>query len=213
MIPALARSPKLLLPAVILVVALAAGGMYGLRGWLVEQDLSVEGSKRDTVSHLPDALDAYLTRAGFQVLSRPSSFPDASLRNRDDRPARLIGSQNRWVLVYCWFSNCLPCIKELPNLAELAPAALKRGLRIVSLCVQANDPGEVRDLVKLPEDSPLPVLYDPTGKVRRALEIQVSPTVFLVDPQGWIVARTQGLHPKKESLNQLLDALPAPAQQ
>ena len=91
------------------------------------------------------------------------------------------------VYMECWDLACVNCIAELDALLPVYDSLKERGLQIVALSVdKPSDEARVRAFVKS-KKWPYIVLLDQQQKVKKAYNIIIKPTAFLINMQGEIV--------------------------
>jgi len=96
------------------------------------------------------------------------------------------------VLVTFWATTCPGCVKEMPHLVELYNSLGPRGLKIVALAMSYDEEAQVREMVKM-KKLPYTVGLDKDGSAARAFgEVKLTPTSFLIDPEGRIVQQKLG---------------------
>lgn len=108
-------------------------------------------------------------------------------------------------VVNFWGTWCLPCRRELPELAELAAAYADQPVRVVGIAVDSGSPEEIREFLT---DYGVDYSIWITG-----MDVAVAtfgavgfPFTILVDPDGWI--RKEYLGPQTlASLAPEIDAL------
>jgi mono/diheme cytochrome c family protein/peroxiredoxin len=145
-----------------------------------------------------------LLRAAGLIPQVPVPAPAVQLRDLKNQPAELATAGSRLTLAYLWSAGCVKCVAEMPELARLAQSYEKQGLRVVSVCVDAEDAEEVPASAR---KAGLPLHLDPGGKARRMFDVQMSPTVVLLDGDGRVVARGHDFHPGARESRALFDSL------
>lgn len=108
------------------------------------------------------------------------------------------------VMVVFWATTCKICIKEIPDLIELHNHYSKKDLEIIAVAMPYDHPAAV---VKLAKKMKLPykVALDVDSKVLNAfIDVQVTPTIFLIANEGHILMRAIGKL-KLRKLKQLID--------
>lgn len=102
------------------------------------------------------------------------------------------------VVVNQWGSWCPPCRAEFPFFADVAEAHLK-DVAFVGVDVQDDRGAAEEFLEELPV--PYPSIYDEGADAVRSLGwTQVSPTTWLIDERGEIVAQRPGPYPDAPAL-------------
>ncbi len=123
--------------------------------------------------------------------SRPPA-PEFTLRDLDGKVVRLSAYRGKVVFVDFWATWCGPCRRAIPHLKNLHARYEKKGFVILGLSVDHEGPAVVRDFVRKNAIPWTTAVAD--EKTMDAFgEIRFVPTAFLVDKQGRIVERYQGL--------------------
>jgi thiol-disulfide isomerase/thioredoxin len=97
------------------------------------------------------------------------------------------------VLVNVWATWCAPCREEFPELARLAKLHADRGFEVVGVSVDRRN--ALRAVKQMVTDFslPYPVVFDPESESIGAWEIRGYPTSFLVDRDGVVRWRRDGI--------------------
>ena len=96
------------------------------------------------------------------------------------------------VLVEFWATDCVTCVREMPQLAATHEKYLARGYETIAVAMRYDPPNYV---VAYAERNRLPftVAFDPVGELAKAFgEVKLTPTTFVIDRRGAIVARMLG---------------------
>lgn len=118
--------------------------------------------------------------------------PKLKLYPLDNRPMTLEQFQGKPVLLTFWATSCTGCIKEIPHLIELHNKLGPRGLNIIAIAMNYDPPSHVTELVKR-RKLPYIVTMDVDSSASRAFgDIQLTPTSFLISPDGRIVMKKIG---------------------
>jgi thiol-disulfide isomerase/thioredoxin len=97
---------------------------------------------------------------------------------------RLADYKGRWVVVNYWATWCVPCIQEIPEIAEFARAHPR--VAVLGIAMDPENPARVQQFArKAGHDYPL-VLGD-DGVTRQLGEPRALPTTRVYDPTGKIV--------------------------
>jgi len=118
--------------------------------------------------------------------------PSIKVTTLDGQQLSLQQLRGKPVLVTFWATTCPGCVKEMPHLVELHNSLGPQGLKIIALAMSYDAEDQVRETVKL-KQLPYTVGLDKDGSAARAFgEVKLTPTSFLIDPQGRIVQQKLG---------------------
>ena len=124
--------------------------------------------------------------------SQPESAPDIRLVSLDGRELRLPDYRGRPLLVTFWSTTCTSCVAEIPHLIELYRELGPRGLEIIAIAMAHDPPNQVLEMRKSLR-MPYPVTLDIHADAARAFgDIRVTPTSFLIGPDGRILQHRTG---------------------
>mgnify|MGYP002629622703 CR=1 FL=1 len=135
-------------------------------------------------------------------------LPALSAPDLDGNTRALAEWKGRPLLVNLWATWCLPCVRELPDLAALHATWAPRGLQMVGVALD-DDVGEVEALVARAK-LPWTVLHDASGDTLRQFAVAQVPATFLYDRAGTLVwFRGDVLRPDDPALVEALRAVTA----
>ncbi len=122
------------------------------------------------------------TIAALLIGTWPASAFD--LPDTAGKRLKLAEYQGRWVVVNFWATWCVPCIQEIPEIAEFARSYPR--VAVIGVAMDADNPAKVKQFAKKTgHDFPL-VLAD--SSVERQLgEPKALPTTRIYDPTGKVV--------------------------
>lgn len=114
------------------------------------------------------------------------SLPVSTLDGNALDIARTLG----WKVVYFWSAEC-PCVKACEEYS-LVPLAQRYAGKVTFYAVSADGFDLDKPIAELKKEAaahklPYSVVLDPTHATTRALNAEVTPQVFLIDPQNHIV--------------------------
>ncbi|MDY6979265.1 MAG: TlpA disulfide reductase family protein [Pseudomonadota bacterium] len=115
--------------------------------------------------------------------------PDISFKNVEGETLSLqqLQRQDRPVLVTFWATSCPGCIKEMPHLIEMYHDLAPRGLEIIGVAMAYDPPNHVMRM-REEKDIPYPIVLDVDSAIARAFgEVKLTPSHFLINPEGRIV--------------------------
>ena len=118
--------------------------------------------------------------------------PDISLLTITGEEIQLAGLQGKPVLVTFWATTCPGCIKEIPHLIELYDELAPQGLEIIGITMDYDPPNRVLAMSKA-RNIPYPIALDIHADAARAFgNVRLTPTSFLIAPDGRIVYQKTG---------------------
>lgn len=124
--------------------------------------------------------------------------PDLRLVTLQGDELNLQQLRGRPVLVTFWATTCPGCRKEMPHLVELYHDLHPQGLEIVGIAMSYDPPNQVKNLVQQ-RAIPYTIALDITGDAARAFgDVRLTPTSFLIAPDGRIVKQKIGEMDMKE---------------
>ena len=124
------------------------------------------------------------------LFSESIALPDVSLPDVDREPVPLLSFKDRVVILNFWTTWCHYCERERPALEALFQKYKRDGLVILAVNL-----GESEDQVSAyvaRHGLSFPHLMDPGARAEEAFGIQATPTNYLVDRRGHLVAGGMG---------------------
>jgi thiol-disulfide isomerase/thioredoxin len=121
----------------------------------------------------------------------PDPAPDFKLEDLQGKPLTLAGARGKVVLLNFWASWCGPCRAEIPDLIELQDK-YKGQLQVIGLTVDDDDAAMIRTVVAGASIN-YPVAMAPAALRMQYGGIAALPTSFLLDRQGRVVQKHEGL--------------------
>jgi len=131
-------------------------------------------------------------QASIRFVRNPDPAPGFKLRGLDGKPVNLEDWRGKVVLVNFWATWCGPCRAELYDLIDLQ-VKYKDRFQILSLIVDEDDPAVIQKVVERYGIN-YPVALAPTEIRMQYGGIAALPTSFLLDAEGRIVQKHEGLH-------------------
>ncbi len=126
------------------------------------------------------------------VLVRSEPAPQASFTTLEGKHIALSDLKGRVVLINFWATSCPGCIAEMPKLVESYKQYQAKGFEVVAVAMSYDPPSHVVNYEKK-NGLPFPVALDADGTLAMAFgNVQVTPTAFIIDPQGNVVRRVMG---------------------
>jgi peroxiredoxin len=154
---------------------------------------------------------ALLMTAGVAYLwlapAGPTRAPDITVTTLQGEKVRLSELRGSPVLVNFWATTCSGCIREIPHLIELYREFAEQGLKIIAIAMPYDPPNRVLAVSKS-KQIPYPIALDIRGDAARAFgEVRLTPTSFLIAPDGRIIDRTVGELDIQKARTLIIDTL------
>ncbi len=139
--------------------------------------------------------------AALSVLSCFAALPEVTLRSMDGKEVNVstLGVSGKPVIISFFATWCKPCMRELKAIDELyADWQDETGVEMYVVSIdQGQDVQKVAPLVN-GYGWEYKVLLDPNGNLKRAMNVQNVPHLFVVDGKGKIVYQHTGYTPGDE---------------
>lgn len=150
------------------------------------------------------AASAMLAGCGSEA-APPSTFVllDGSSQTTQDLKGKV-------TLVNFWATSCTTCVAEMPQVIATYDKYKARGYDTIAVAMEYDPPSYVVNFAET-RKLPFKVAIDNTGAVARAWgDVQLTPTIYIVDKQGRIVKKYVGA-PDFADLHKLIEKLLAQA--
>ncbi len=124
----------------------------------------------------------------------PVPAPEFTLKDLSGKPVSLASLKGQIVLLDFWATWCGPCRVSIPLVQQFYETHKSEGLVVLGLNID-EDPSNVYPFVKQFKMS-YPVLYAGGSPVLDLYRVEGIPLFVLLDPEGRMVQRYTGFHPK-----------------
>lgn len=135
-------------------------------------------------------------------------LPAVQVQTLDGGSLNLASLRGKVLLVNFWATTCPGCIAEIPELVALQKAYGPQGFAVVGIAMRYDDPRQVRALAAA-DHLPYVVALDSDGKAAEQFgHVNLTPTSFLVAPDGRIIERKVGNFDFRAMERRIRDLLP-----
>ncbi|MDR1172730.1 MAG: TlpA family protein disulfide reductase [Bacteroidales bacterium] len=139
----------------------------------------------------------YSTQTGYKSpLFRKEEFTTKST-------VALDSLKGKYVMLDFWATWCGPCIQEFSHLKELYAKTDREKFEIVGI-VGGSRPDALADVINRHEITWPQILSDDADKITETYGISSYPTTFLIDPEGFIIAKNLRGHKLEEKVLSLI---------
>jgi thiol-disulfide isomerase/thioredoxin len=128
----------------------------------------------------------------IRFVRNPDPAPEFKLDGLDGKPLSLADAHGKVILLNFWATWCGPCRAEIPDLIELQ-TKYKDRLQIIGLTVDDDDASEIKRVVEQTGIN-YPVAMASSEVRRKYGGIAALPTSFMLDSEGRVMQKHEGLH-------------------
>ncbi len=150
------------------------------------------------------ALAALLALLFAQAVSQEPPAPQVIFTSLKGEKISMESLRGKVVLVNFWATNCIGCIREMPQMIDTYRKYNTQGLETIAVAMSYDPPNYV---VNYTEKNALPfkVALDVQGNIAQAFgDVKLTPTTFIIDKRGNIIKRIIG-EPDFAQLRTLLE--------
>jgi peroxiredoxin len=145
--------------------------------------------------------------AGWFVWRPTPAAPEVAFASIDGKRILLQDLRGKVVLVKFWATDCVTCIKQMPDTIADYNRYGPQGFHTVAVAMQYDPPNYVLNYAHT-RQLPFTVALDTQGKVAQAFgNVRLTPTAFLINKQGNIIKRYLGDYDRREFHAQIEKAL------
>ncbi|PYT90269.1 MAG: hypothetical protein DMG41_05865 [Acidobacteria bacterium] len=138
------------------------------------------------------AAPVFAQQPTIRLVRNPDPAPDFKLDTLEGKPVSLAEYKSKVTLLNFWATWCGPCRAEIPDLVELQNK-YRDQLQIIGLVVDDDDPQAIKKFVEqFGINYPVAIATDELRMEYGG--IPALPTSFLLDAQGRVVQKHEGLH-------------------
>lgn len=127
------------------------------------------------------------------MLDPPEAAPATTYVAAGGAAASLADHAGKVVVLNFWATWCAPCVRELPSLDRLAAALPRENFAVLALSTDRGGDKKAGPFLEKLEIERLAADLDPKSALARALGLRGLPTTFVIDPDGKVVAKLEGI--------------------
>ncbi|MEQ8286385.1 TlpA disulfide reductase family protein [Thalassospira sp.] len=126
--------------------------------------------------------------------SDDGSLPEGAVFvDENDAQISLNNLKGQVILVNLWATWCVPCVKEMPELDQLAAEMAGKPFRVLALSQDRGGAAAVTEFFEKNGIEHLDVVLDPRGSTARQMGARGLPTSFIIDGNGVIRGKLEGI--------------------
>jgi peroxiredoxin len=118
-------------------------------------------------------------------------FAPIALGDAGGKPVVLTDYRGKFVVVTFWNASCDPCKEQMAAFEELNKASAAQGLQVIGVDV-GDSAREYGSLLRKVRHPTMVLAHDAGSSVGQAWGVFMLPNVWLVDPEGRLVAHHEG---------------------
>ena len=152
---------------------------------------------------LPFAILALLILLAFYFNKRMQA-PNVTFTTLTGKSIQMADLKGKVVLVNFWSTDCLDCVREMPDLVKSYNRFKDKGLEVIAVAMYYDPPAQVLNFTTQ-KALPFAVMHDGFGEMEKKFHgVSVTPTTFVFDKTGQrLFYKVGGLD--FSQLNQLLE--------
>ncbi|HEY0906566.1 MAG TPA: TlpA disulfide reductase family protein [Methylophilus sp.] len=132
---------------------------------------------------VPLAALALFAGLALAVLQKPQA-PDVTFTTLDGHKIRMQDLRGKMLLVNFWATDCVGCIKEMPELVKTYQKYHQQNFEVIAVAMPYDPPAQVANYVK-EKALPFAVMHDGFGEMVKAFgDVNLTPTAFVFDANG-----------------------------
>jgi peroxiredoxin len=133
--------------------------------------------------------------------------PDITVVTTTGERIALAGMRGKPLLVTFWATTCPSCMEEIPHLVDLYHELSPRGLKIIGIAMSYDPPNRVLAM-RESRSIPYTIAFDIDAHAARAFgDVELTPTTFLIAPDGRVVYQKTGNMDMHKLRNDILSML------
>ena len=148
-----------------------------------------------------------IKKLGGSISKKPIKMIDAKIMSINGKTSKLSDYKNKIILLNLWATWCPPCRAEMPSMQKLYNNFKNKNFTIIAV-----SQGENLSIVKKytnDNNYNFPIYIDNNNEVARSYNTGSIPTTYLIDKNGYLIARFIGGRDwySKEAINLINELL------
>lgn len=129
---------------------------------------------------------------GLWQRHQPEFAPAVTFSSINGEQLKLADLRGKPVLITFWATDCANCVKEIPHLIDLYQRYQAQGFKIIAVAMYYDIPSHVVEMTRQ-KAIPYTVALDLNADLAKAFgHVQLTPTTFLIAPDGLIATKIVG---------------------
>lgn len=138
------------------------------------------------------ALILALLGAAWLIWPDRQPMPVVDFTLTDGRQLQGSDLRGQPLLLNFWSVSCEVCLHDMPKLKRLADTLTDKGLNVIGVAMSYDPPPVIMEMVERLQPG-YPVALDVNGDIARAFgNVDVTPTTFLIGPDGTLLFKGRG---------------------
>jgi thiol-disulfide isomerase/thioredoxin len=129
----------------------------------------------------------------FTVIDNPLPAPRVPLSNGEGSQVLLSDFKGKVVLVNFWATWCAPCVREMPGIDKLQAKLGGSDFTVVAINEDRDGAARAKPFLEKLGTSHLALYVDSKMAMMRAFKVRGLPTSYLLDREGRIVGKLEGI--------------------
>ena len=129
-------------------------------------------------------------------ISDKIKFPIIKVMDNNEKPVILKFDQElekKGYVINFWATWCVPCKEELPDLSLLKSKIKKYNINVLTISIDKKDIKDQLIFLSKNNASNLDHFFDKEMKIFKALKLRGIPTTIIVDQNGFIISKHEGI--------------------
>ena len=140
---------------------------------------------------IPFAILCLLGILAYSLISKPAA-PNITYTTLTGEKISMASLRGKVVLVNFWATDCLSCVKEMPDLINTYNTYKAKGFEVIAVAMPYDPPAQVLNYATQ-KRLPFPVMHDGFAEVTQKFGgVNLTPTTYVFDKEGKRLQRITG---------------------